>query len=162
MFSKAIFYMSEHKPTPQITQCKLLYSHITSTLYFTLPTWYYCVSAVFSQRLTQLTYSNIAIIKRSINTFPSLLQQMYPLCPGPDSKCECQAMRSKLSQTWASSNIHPCISKTTESQIYWLRCKSVSCFGLSHIHWGPATPLVSWPQPCTHSMLHATGLWKHW
>lgn len=51
-------------------------------------------------------------------------------------------------------NIHPHIPRTTESHIYWLRCKSVSCFGLSHIHRAPAAPAVFWPKPQPHSIQH--------
>lgn len=84
---------------------------------------------------------------------PSMLRQMCHQCLGPDTKCKFQAMRSKLSQTWPSSNIYLRISTTTESQINWLRCRSVSCFGLSHIHRGSAVPHRSWRLLYNHWLL---------
>lgn len=81
-------------------------------------------------------------------------KQMSPLCQRPDSKCKCQAVRSKLSQTWASSNIYLCTFATAESQIYHLWYKSVSCFGFSHIHRRSAGPPSSRLLLCTGSLLH--------
>lgn len=41
--------------------------------------------------------------RSTINLFPTLIWQTGPSCPQPDTKWRCQGMRSKLSQTWASS-----------------------------------------------------------
>lgn len=46
---------------------------LTDTLCFTASSWCYWISAVFSQRLTQLTHSNKTIVRSNVNTFPSAL-----------------------------------------------------------------------------------------